>query len=87
MTFYGLRLSWFQTLVMVAVAKTMPSGTSIVLSGLNTAIVLGNYQHFRLGSSNFRFTVCLATGWVKTVGKAATNANANVAAIRFTFIN
>jgi hypothetical protein len=71
---------------MVAIAKTTPSGTSIALSGLNTAIVLGNYEHFMLGSSNFRFTVCLATGWGKTVEKAATNANADVAAIRFTSI-
>ena len=87
MTIYSLHLIWFQTLVMAVIAKTMPNGTSIVQSGLNTAIVQGKYEDFRLGSSNFRFTVCLATGWVKTVGKAATNANANVAAIRFTFIN
>ena len=55
MTIYGLHMQWFQTLVMVVVAKTIPSGTSTALSGINTAIVQGNYEDFMLGNSNFRF--------------------------------
>ena len=38
-----LHLYRFQTLVTVVAARTIPSGTPIVHSGLSTAIVLGNY--------------------------------------------